>query len=194
MRMSSMRRGMAWACGITLAVTLVALEAGAQKKKKMNEKDEAKATAEVMQSLTRPDADTIEQGLVELLAGWQIGDVEMMHKYHADDVVFVSGGYEPPLQGWTNYVTAYQQQRQRMHSIRLDRFNTLIRPKGPNAVVNYQWTFIATVDGRPTGARGHTTLVLEKRADRWLVVHNHTSVVDQPVVQAAGPAQAPPKQ
>lgn len=192
MTMGSARRGMAWTCGLALAVSLVALAAEAQKKKKMNEKDEARATAEVMQSLARPDADAIEQGLVEMLAGWQIGDAAMMQKYYADDVVFVSGGYEPPLQGWASYLAAYQQQRQRMHSIRLDRFNTLIRPRGANAVVNYQWTFIATVDGRPSGARGHTTLVLEKRGDRWVIVHNHTSVVDQPAVQQA--AAPPPKQ
>jgi len=191
MRELFMRRALGWACAIALAVSLAALETGAQKNKKKNEKDEAKATAEVMQSLPRPDADLIDQGLTQMLAGWQIGDLPMMQKHYAEDVVFVSGGYEPPLQGWGHYAAAYQQQRQRMHSVRLDRFNTLIRPRGPNAVVNYQWTFIATVDGRPSGARGHTTLVLEKRGDHWLIVHNHTSVVDQPMVQQTGAAQPP---
>src|SRR5437899_3977272 len=59
-----------------------------------------------------------------MLGAWQIGDVEMLHKYYADDVTVVSGAWEPPLVGWANYLRAYQSQRERMTAGRLDRNNT----------------------------------------------------------------------
>ena len=114
-----------------------------------------------------------------MLAAWQIGNLQMLHNYFADDLTVVSGAYEPPLQGWSNYVQAYQKQRERLQGVRLDRQNTYLIVKGNIAWVAYQWEFSAIVDGQPTSARGHTTLILEKRKDRWLIVHNHTSIVPE---------------
>src|SRR5208337_2424816 len=54
----------------------------------------------------------------------------------------------------------------------------------------YQWEFTAIVDGVPASAFGHTTLVFEKRNDVWLIVHNHTSLVQ--ASQTAAPAAQPP--
>ena len=34
-----------------------------------------------------------------MLAGWQLNDVEMMHKYYDDNVTAISGVWEPPLVG-----------------------------------------------------------------------------------------------
>ena len=56
-----------------------------------------------------PDADQIDRNIGEMLAAFQLGDVELMHKYYADNVTFVSGAYEPPIVGWQNYVPLYQQ-------------------------------------------------------------------------------------
>jgi len=76
--------------------------------------------------------------------------------------------------------------------VRLDRSNTLIRvaPSGNLAWASYQWEFTAVVDGVPSSAFGHTTLIFEKRNDNWLIVHNHTSLVQ--ASQAAAPATQPP--
>jgi ketosteroid isomerase-like protein len=136
------------------------------------------------------DDQQVDTNISEMLAGWQIGDVALMHKHYADDVMVVSGLYQPPLTGWTSYVVAYQQQRQRLQNVHLDRINTYINLKGNFAWVTYQWDFSALVDQNPTGARGHTTLVLEKRGDRWLIVHNHTSLA--PTAEAPAPQPAPP--
>ena len=100
-----------------------------------------------------------------LLAAWQIGDTELLHKYYAADVMVVSGAWEPPLMGWANFLKAYQSQRERMQGGRMDRRNTLIATRGNIGWAVYQWDFGAMVDGRQVGARGHTTLVLEKRGD-----------------------------
>ena len=45
------------------------------------------------------------------------------------------------------------------------------------AWASYQWELMATVDGQPYNAHGQTTLVFGKTADKWLIVHNHTSQV-----------------
>jgi ketosteroid isomerase-like protein len=115
-----------------------------------------------------------------MLGAWQIGDADMLHDYYADDVLVVSGTWEPPLQGWQNYLRAYQAQRARTEGIRLDRTNTFIKVQGDTAWCTYQWDFSGQVDGMPLDATGHTTLVLQKRAGKWLIVLNHTSAAPLP--------------
>jgi ketosteroid isomerase-like protein len=72
----------------------------------------------------------------------------------------------------------------------MDRSNSYIKVSGDTAWVSYQWQFFGQVDGNPTNAFGHTTLVLQKRAGSWLIVLNHTSGV--PATPAAAPAAAKP--
>jgi ketosteroid isomerase-like protein len=165
--------------GCLLTFVLLAAPAFAQKKKKGQED-----TTPVIPASSISDNDQIEGATSEWLAGWQIGEISLMQKHSAEDAVFVSGGYEPPVVGWTNYVKAYQTQKQRMQMVSLNRFNTLARVKENSAVSSYQWQFAATVDGKQMWARGHTTLVWEKRAGKWLITHNHTSLVDQGTPQA----------
>jgi ketosteroid isomerase-like protein len=103
---------------------------------------------------------------------------------------------------WTNYLAAYQMQRARMQQVRLDRSNTLIRiaPSGNVAWACYQWEFSAVVDGTPAAADGQTTLIFEKHSDDWLIIHNHTSLVQasqpnattSPAPQAASPSNSKP--
>lgn len=138
-----------------------------------------------------PDEQVIETSISEMLAGWQIGDEDLLHRHYADDVMVVSGAYEPPLIGWANYVPAYRGQRQRLQNVRLDRRNTYIKVKGDFAWASYQWEFSAVADGRQMAAQGQATLLFEKRGDRWQIVHNHTSVIS---VSSAPPQPAPPPQ
>ena len=48
------------------------------------------------------------------------------------------------------------------------------------------------VDGKPANAVGHTTLILEKRDGKWVIVMNHTSEV--PSAAPDSPASAAPPQ
>jgi ketosteroid isomerase-like protein len=134
-----------------------------------------------------PDNQLIDQEISEMMGAWQLGDINMLHNYYADNVTVVSGAYESPLMGWQSYATAYELQRKRMGPLRLDRRNTNIFVHGDIAWANYQWEFTAIVDGKPLGAHGHTTLVFERRGDRWLIVHDHTSQV----CEAAAPPEEP---
>jgi len=112
----------------------------------------------------------------------------------------VRGTYEPILVGWPNYLAAYQQQRGAFQGMQLIRRNTTIFNHGDMAWAAYQWEFLSVVEGKPFNARGHTTLVLMKVGDNWLIVHNHTSQICEaaqwqplPAVQTGQPpAQAPP--
>lgn len=131
----------------------------------------------------------IDYMISEMLGAWQIGDIEKLHKDYADDVSVVNGLWAPPVFGWANYLAAYQAQHVRMQAVRLDRSDTYIKFSGNFAWACYQWDFSAVVEGQPTAARGQTTLVMEKRNDRWLIVHNHTSLVQ--TTQPATPANTP---
>jgi ketosteroid isomerase-like protein len=171
------------------------------KKKKKNEAPKVNNdNANPVVPLT--DEQQIDYMLSEYLGAWQLSDTERMHKFYAEDVTVVSGGWTAPVLGWTNFLALYQQQRSHMQQIRLDRMNTLIKVNGTTAWTCYQWEFEAVVDGTPTSARGQTTLVLTKKDTRWLISHDHTSVVQtvkqgQPAGTPAPPAGAaskPPSQ
>ena len=183
-----MRRGAAWLVAVLPVLIFSGAVACAQRKPR-ERKDQKTQPAVAL-----PDEQAIEIAISEMLGAWQIGDVGMLHKYYADDVIVVSGAWEPPLMGWANFARAYRAQRARMEGPpRLERSNTYTIVRGNVAWVVYQWAFNAVVDGKPTSARGHTTLVLEKRKDRWVIVHNHTSLVPEPTPpQPAAPKPTPP--
>jgi ketosteroid isomerase-like protein len=176
---------------LLLALSLaLACPASAQKKKK---KDDTPPTPPSSVISSIPDEQKIDTAIGEMLGAWQVGDTTALHKYIADDISVVNGVWAPPVIGWVNYLAAYQAQRARSQQVRLDRSNTLVRiaPTGTVAWACYQWEFTATVDGVPSAADGQTTLVLEKRGDDWLIVHNHTSLIQ--ASQPAAPANpAPP--
>ncbi len=141
-------------------------------------------------SLPLPDPQAIDLLVSQMLAAWQVGDVETMHKYYADDMAAVSGSWEPPLVGWPAYAAAYQKQHSRTQNARLERTNTFTKLMGDAAWVTYQWEFSGQVDGQQARANGHTTLVLERRAGIWIIVLNHTSATPS-AAQAALPAGVP---
>ncbi len=149
----------------------------AQKDKK-NKKDAAAASDADKPIVSLNDDQQVDYLLAEMLGAWQLGDVEKLHKAYADDVSLVNGGWAAPIVGWTNYAAIYQQQIARMQKVRMDRFNTYIKVRGTVAWACYQWEFEAVVDGTPAASHGQTTLILEKKDNRWVIVHNHTSLVE----------------
>jgi uncharacterized protein (TIGR02246 family) len=139
---------------------------------------------------TLTDEQQIDYLISEVLGAWQIGDSERMHKDYADDVSVVNGGFAPPILGWANYETLYKQQRAKMQQVRMDRDNTYIKVNGTTAWACFQWDFSALIDGNQSAARGQTTYVFVKRDNRWLIAHDHTSVVQ--ALQPQAPAGASP--
>jgi ketosteroid isomerase-like protein len=168
----------------------MASPAAAQKEKK--KKKDSKASAESHTTIPMPDEQQIDYKISEVLGAWQLGDIDRLHQAYADDAVFVSGVWAPPVFGWSNYLPLYQQQRARMQQVRFDRLNTFIKVSGAVGWACYQWDFGGIVDGQPMISRGQTTLVFEKRNDRWLIVHNHTSVAQATPTTTPQPQQAAP--
>jgi ketosteroid isomerase-like protein len=168
--------------GIAVALTLVlvaAAGAAAQKnkdKKKQQQQSESPANGQGTPPVN--DTQAVDLAVGQSLGYWQIGDVDSLHKYYADDVYVVTGDWSPPLIGWDNYVKAYQAQRARITAGRMDRTNTYIKVEGNSAWATYQFYYAATMEGKVSESRGHTTLILNKRADRWVIVLNHSSIVD----------------
>jgi ketosteroid isomerase-like protein len=164
--------------------------AQSDKKKKKNQPPPKVDNSSANPIVPMTDEQQIDYMLSEYLGAWQLNDTEKMHKFYADDVSVVRGSWEGPILGWTNFLALYQQQRSHMQQVRLDRMNTYIKVNGTTAWTCYQWEFEAVVDGSPTIARGQTTLVLVKK-DRWLIAHDHTSVV-QTAKPPSGSAPANP--
>jgi ketosteroid isomerase-like protein len=169
----------------------VAASPAAAQKDKKKKKD---APVDATPMIPMADQQQIDYLISEMMGAWQVGDIEKLHKDYADDVSVVNGGWAPPVIGWPSYLAQYQQQRARLQQVRMDRTNTYIKVSGTVGWVCYQWDFAGTVDGQPSTAQGQTTLILEKRNNRWVIVHNHTSLVQapQPVVPSGTPATTHP--
>lgn len=131
------------------------------------------ASGEVFASV----ADEINHDIGEMLGAWQVGNIEAMHSYYADDATWVSGSYQPPVTGWQNYLPKYLESRKGFSGIQLITKNVNVFHFGDTAWACYQWEFMGLDQGKPVSARGQTTLVFVKQNGRWLIVHNHTSQI-----------------
>lgn len=163
-----------------------AVPAASQKKdKNKNASPPTDPSTDLKDALRTPDGQAIDQTIGEALGYWQIGDTDSLHKYYSDDIVIVSGTYEPPIIGWDNFLKDYKAQRAQVTGARMDRSNTLIRVNGNSAWATYQFVYVAQMDGKVAQFRGHTTLMLAKQADRWVITLNHSSIVDSSAPEPA---------
>jgi len=166
-----------------------AFPAAAQKEKK--KKNDTATSNNTQPIIPMGEEQQIDYLVSTMLGAWQLGDLDRLHQVYADDAVFISGFWAPPVFGWANYLPLYQQQRARMQQVRLDRTNTYIKVSGTVSWACYQWDFGGTVDGQPMTSRGQTTLIMEKRNNRWVIVHNHTSVAQDALPNAQQPVALP---
>jgi uncharacterized protein (TIGR02246 family) len=177
--------------------TMAGWAAAQQKEKKSKNKKDVPADTSTRSMMS--DEQQIDYQISTMLGAWQVNDLEKLHQTYAEDVVIVSGNWAPPVIGWSNFATMYQQQRAHLQQVRMDRSNTFIKVFGIFGWACYQWDFSASVDGQASAAQGQTTLVFEKQNGRWLIAHNHTSLVQAngallPVKPASGTSAAPPPQ
>jgi ketosteroid isomerase-like protein len=178
--------------GFLAAALIFAVSSRASDGQKTKKNDQSNTP---MPALSTPDSDQIDHDIGEMLAAFQLGKVEMMHKYYSDNVTVVSGDYEPPIMGWNAYAPLYQRQWAAFQEVQLNRRNTIIFIHGDIAWAAYQWQFDSMLNGRPYSLRGQTTLIFNKVGDNWLIVHNHTSEIypastQQPAVQPQPQAPA----
>lgn len=189
-----LRCGFGWGACIFLALVLAATPAAAQKNKKNTPAPDPNAQADISSLLPPvPDSQAVEQAVGEMLGYWQIGDIDSLHKYYADNVVVVSGAWEPPVIGWDNFVRDYQAQRANVTGERIERLNTYIKVSGDFAWATYQFVYEAVASGGKTAQfRGHTTLILNKVGGHWVIVLNHSSIVDSNTASPSRPTDSSP--
>ena len=177
---------------LVLLLLAIAAPAAAQKNNKDKKKQQSQSEADTQSFPPASDTQAVDVAIGQALGYWQIGDVDSLHKYYADDVVVVTGDWSPPLIGWDNYAKAYLAQRARVTGGRMDRTNTLLKVDGNTAWATYQFYYITSMNNQTSESRGHTTLILNKRGDRWLIVLNHSSIVE-PALASPAPATGAPQ-
>lgn len=173
---------------LTILLFLASASSAWAQKNKKNKTDNSNTNDQTLPALALSPSDQIDRDIGEMLGAFQIGDVDSMHKYYSDDATFVSGDYEPPVVGWTNYAALYKREWSAFQGMQLIRKNTYVFTHGDVAWASYQWEFDSTVNNQPYQARGQTTLVFTKSGNNWLIVHNHTSQICQ-VCPTAQPSQ-----
>ena len=175
---------------LALLLLAFAIPAAAQKKdKKKQPQSDSASDSQNMPGMS--DTQAVDLAIGQSLGYWQIGDVDSLHKYYADNVVVVTGDWSPPLIGWDNYAKAYQAQRARVTGGRMDRTNTLLKVDGNTAWATYQFYYVTSLNNQVSESRGHTTLILNKRGDRWLIVLNHSSIVESTSASPVPAADSP---
>jgi ketosteroid isomerase-like protein len=189
MRQAALNIARAFRAPVFLALVLAAaaIPASAQKKPKNKNQPAADPGVDIKAEMHAPDSQAIDEAIGEALGYWQIGDTDSLHKYYAEDVVLVSGAWEPPIIGWDNFLKAYQAQRAQISGARMDRSNTVIKVNGNFAWATYQFVYAAQMQDKVIQYRGHTTLILAKPADRWVITLNHSSIVDSTLPESPAP-------
>ena len=134
----------------------------------------------------------IEEVITAVIDAYRSGDYAAMGRYYAPEVTMVPGDYNPPLSGWTQAEERYRQASASLTGVEMTRENTRIVRRGNLAWAVYQWRYAAFVGTQTVGAQGHTTLVLEKRGGKWLILHNHTSALPPSCAPEKPPAAPPP--
>ena len=177
---------------LALLLLAAAAPAAAQKNKdKKNQQPQTESPSDTKSMPLMTDTQAVDLAVGQSLGYWQIGDVDSLHKYYADDVIVVTGDWSPPLIGWDNYAKAYRAQRARVMGGRMDRTNTFIKVDGSFAWATYQFFYVTSVDGKVSESRGHTTLILNKHGDRWVIVLNHSSIVESTLASPVPGADSP---
>ncbi len=186
MRTNWRRGAVAGMMALAMMLAGVAVDVAVAQEKPQNPPKDKKAPKMKAEQVESPaqgvmpqanDNNVIDYRIAEMLAAWQLGDTNLLHSVYADDVSVVSGAFEAPILGWPNFLATYQKLRARVSSVQKDRYNTYTVVRGTLAWSSFQWEFNGQVDGNAARWRGQTTLVLEKRAGKWMIVHDHTSVV-----------------
>lgn len=178
--------GLAGTRWLAMAIVILLASFGAQAQKKKKKQPNVDTPMPVLEL---PVSEQIDHDIGEMLGAFQVGDLEAMHKYYADNATFVSSTYQPPVAGWQNYAADYQRERAAFPGMQLIRKNTSIFHSGDVAWACYQWEFDSTYNGKPYTARGQTTLVFVKQGGNWLIVHNHTSEICPQAAQAPTPGR-----
>ena len=124
-------------------------------------------------ALSQHNEKAIERLLLEQVAAWNAGDIDgyMRGYWNSDSTVFLSGG--TLTRGYKGVLARYKKSydsREKMG--RLEFVELQVRMVSANtAVATGMWRLYRSKD-QPWG---RFTLLVEKKPEGWLIVHDHTS-------------------
>jgi len=84
---------------LALLLLAVAVPAAAQKNKDKKKQQQSESASDAQNMPAVSDTQAVDLAIGQSLGYWQIGDVDSLHKYYADDVVVVTGDWSAPLIG-----------------------------------------------------------------------------------------------
>src|ERR1700739_1119609 len=90
---------------ISLVIFFSMVSPAAAQKDKKKKKDPAPADTHT--TIPMSAEQQIDYNISQMLGAWQVGDTDRLHQAYADDAVFVSGVWAPPVFGWSNYLPLY---------------------------------------------------------------------------------------
>ena len=126
----------------------------------------------------RADAKKDIEKVVDILVNaFRTGDYTLLEPYLDEGVVVTAATFIEPTVGRDTVLRSYNKQQQAFRSTEMVLEGTRIRRAGKVAWVSYRWEYAANYEGKVYSFRGHTTLVLQKKRKRWVIVHNHTSAL-----------------
>ena len=134
------------------------------------------AVCSAQQSPGNPQAE-IAAMLERSAADWNRGDLAGFMSDYANDSLtsYVSGGHV--LYGWRRlfdrYQTTYFAPGKTRDSLAFEEVH--VRPLAPDWALCTARFKLLKAGGGPVTASGPFTLVLQKRAGRWRILHDHTS-------------------
>lgn len=120
---------------------------------------------------------------------WNRGSIDdfMKHYWPTDDLTFSSGG--KTVRGWAATKARYKRRyttREQMGSLNFDELE--IQKLGESAaLVLGRWQ----LDRKSGPIGGNFSLVLRRIDGRWLIIHDHTSVLETPDASPKPPTETP---
>ncbi len=124
-----------------------------------------------------PEADTLRvlKVMDAIVVAFETGDVGSLDTIFHDSVTVYEGGSVD--KGWTKYRDEHLVPEMRALADRRLQFDDVrVRLAGNTAWTTCSYTLSAVRDGEQLSVSGLSTMVFQKLAGRWRLVHWHTSV------------------
>ena len=125
-----------------------------------------------------PEAKAVNAAFDRYVVGWQTGDIDVLATVYAQDARLTAYWPDPTrpsrLESWTTIRENLKDVFDLIHRMNLEFNERQIDVYGGVAVLTTHWTWHKA--SGPFFEHGRATFIFRKDGDRWLVVHEHSSV------------------
>ena len=136
-------------------------------------------------------AEQVRECLYRFNEAWKERDMSFIRSFYAHDPDMLLFFERRQLRGWDKVETLYENMFAHAlpGSVKSDYSNIDVMASGDLAYVAANFDLqVTNPDGEELTDEGRVTVVFERRGDRWLVVHRHTSFQAPPAACRSSPA------